>query len=49
MPQKQVLDVARETVALFHQHWAKEKKNLLLSKKAVAAIEAHVKTIPLAR
>ncbi len=49
LPRKQVLDVARETVALFHQHWAREKKNLLLSKKSIAAIEAHVKTIPLAR
>lgn len=49
LPQKQVLDVARETVALFHQHWTAEKNNLLLSKKAVAAIDAHLRTIPLAR
>lgn len=48
LPQKLVLDTARETVALFHQHWRAEKKNLPLSADVVAAIEAHLQTIPIA-
>jgi serine/threonine-protein kinase HipA len=48
LPEKLVLDTARETVALFHQHWQAEKKNLPLRAKAIKAIEEHLKTIPLA-
>jgi len=48
LPEKLVLDTARETVALFHQYWQTEKKNLPLAKAVITAIEAHIKTIPLA-
>ena len=49
LPEKLVLDTARETVALFHQHWQAERKNLPLSQAAVSAIEAHLKTLPIAQ
>ncbi len=48
LPQKLVLDTARQTVALFHQNWQAEKKNLPLAKGVITAIEDHLKTIPLA-
>ena len=48
VPTKLVLDTARETVELFHQHWQAEKTNLPLVTAAIQAIEAHVKTIPIA-
>ena len=47
LPQKLVLDTARETVALFHQHWRAERTNLPLSGDAIRAIEDHLKTVPL--
>jgi serine/threonine-protein kinase HipA len=49
LPEKLVLDTARETVALFHQHWQSEKANLPLSADVIQAIEGHLKTIPIAR
>jgi len=49
LPEKLVLDAARETAALFHEHWHAEKKNLPLTRAAVGAIEAHVKKVPIAR
>ncbi len=49
LPRKPVLDTASQTVALFHQHWRAQKKHLPLSRKAVAAIDAHLRTIPLTR
>ena len=48
LPEKLVLDTARQTVALFHQNWQAEKKNLPLAKAVITAIEDHLKTIPLA-
>ena len=48
LPEKLVLDTARETVALFHQHWQAEKANLPLSDDVIQAIEGHLKTIPIA-
>ena len=48
LPERLVLDTARETVALFHEHWQAQKTNLPLTSAMVAAIEAHLKTIPLA-
>ena len=45
LPERLVLDTARETVALFHQHWHAEKANLPLSAEVVRAVEAHLKTI----
>jgi len=48
LPEKLVLDTARETVALFHQHWQAEKANLPLTAEVIQAVEAHLKTIPIA-
>ena len=48
MPERLVLETARETVASFHQHWRAEKANLPLSAAVVQAIEGHLKTIPIA-
>ncbi len=48
LPGKLVLDTARETVALFHQHWQAEKKNLPLPASVIQAIEGHLETIPIA-
>ena len=47
LPEKLVLDTARETVALFHQHWHAEKANLPLAAEVVRAVETHLKTIPI--
>ena len=47
LPEKLVLDTARETVALFHQHWHAEKSNLPLSGDVIKAIEDHLKIVPL--
>lgn len=48
LPEKLVLDTARETVALFHEHWQAEKENLPLSTDVIKAIENHLKAIPIA-
>jgi serine/threonine-protein kinase HipA len=48
LPRKLVIDTARETVALFHQHWNADKKHLPLAEDVTRAIEAHVKTLPIA-
>jgi HipA N-terminal domain len=48
LPEKLVLDTARETVALFHQHWGAEKANLPLADTVVQAIDSHLATIPIA-
>ena len=48
LPEKLVLDTARETVALFHQHWQAEHAHLPLSADVVKAIEIHLKAIPIA-
>ena len=48
LPEKPVIDTARETVALFYQCWSAEKANLPLSEEVVKAIEDHLKTVPLA-
>ena len=48
LPEKLVLDVARETVALFHQHWRGERRHLPLAAEATQAIAAHLQTIPIA-
>ena len=48
LPLKLVLDTARETVALFHQHWGAAKANLPLAGNVIDAVERHLKTIPIA-
>jgi serine/threonine-protein kinase HipA len=47
LPENLVLNTARETVALFHEHWRAEKRSLPLSKAVIDAVERHVKKVPL--
>lgn len=47
IPKKLALDTASETVALFHETWTREVKNLPMSNEVREAIEAHVKTVPI--
>ena len=44
LPERLVLETAHETVALFHQHWQSEKKNLPLSAEVVQVVETHLKS-----
>jgi serine/threonine-protein kinase HipA len=44
-----VLETARETVALFHRTWREQKAHLPLAVDVVKAIEAHLRTLPIAR
>ncbi|MYH27342.1 MAG: type II toxin-antitoxin system HipA family toxin [Acidobacteria bacterium] len=48
LPERLVLDTARETVALFHQHWRAEKTHLPMGANVVRAVEEHLRTIPIA-
>ena len=43
-----VLDTARETVELFHQHWNEEKNNLPLYPDVVSKIDQHLRRVPIA-
>jgi serine/threonine-protein kinase HipA len=47
LPEKLVLDIAKQTVAGFHEIWAKEKAHLPLTKSMIEAIETHLRSIPL--
>lgn len=47
LPEKLVLDTAKQTVADFHEIWAKEKHHLPLTKSMIDAIEEHIQSIPL--
>jgi serine/threonine-protein kinase HipA len=49
LPKALVLDTARETVALFHQHWNAEKNNLPLFADVVSTIDTHLRIVPLAK
>lgn len=48
LPERIVLDAARETVAQFHQHWRAEQANLPLAATVVQVVDNHLKTIPIA-
>lgn len=48
LPEKLVLDTAKQTVEGFHEIWAKEKAHLPLTKSMIEAIEIHLRRIPLA-
>lgn len=48
LPEKLVLDTARETVQRFHEQWEKEKTNLPLDAKVIDAIEGQLKIVPVA-
>lgn len=43
-----VLDTARETVELFHQHWNEVKNNLPLYPDVVSKIDQHLASVPIA-
>lgn len=47
LPEKLVLDTAKQTVAGFHEVWQKEKAHLPLTKSMIEAIETHLRSIPL--
>lgn len=47
LPEKLVLDTARETVELFQKYWNTEKAHLPLADNVVKAIEGHLETIPI--
>jgi len=47
LPEKLVLDTARETVERFHDVWGKEKTNLALTNDAIDAIDEHIKKLPI--
>lgn len=47
LPRHFVLETARETVALFVQHWNEEKAHLPMSREVREAIEAHLRTLPI--
>ncbi|MEC4766728.1 HipA domain-containing protein [Halomonas sp. CUBES01] len=49
IPEKLVLDTAHEAAARFHQHWQAEKHNLPMTKQVREAIEAHIKSLPIAQ
>ena len=47
LPEKLVLATAKQTVAGFHEVWAKEKAHLPLTKSVIDAIQTHLRSIPL--
>lgn len=47
LPEKLVLDTAKQTVAGFHEAWAQEKAHLPLTQSMITAIETHLRSIPL--
>lgn len=47
LPEKLVVETARQTVDRFYQVWAKEKRHLPLTKGMVEAIEKHLRGVPL--
>ena len=48
LPERIVLDTARETVERFNHHWRSEKSHLPLYPGVIEAIEKHLKTVPIA-
>jgi len=49
LPEKLVINTAKETVAIFQDTWAKEKNNLSLDKKAIGVIDKHISKLPIAK
>lgn len=47
LPEKLVLDTAKQTFAGFHEIWAKEKVHLALTKSMIEAIDKHLRNITL--
>lgn len=49
IPEKIVLDTAKETVELFQEHWQKEKSNLPLYPNVAKAIDKQIKKVPITK
>lgn len=47
LPEAPVLDAARETVALFHEAWEKEKANLPLHVPVIEAVQSQLRSVPI--
>lgn len=47
LPEKLVLETAKQTVDSFYEIWAKEKHHLALTKSMISLIEKHISTVPL--
>lgn len=47
LPETLVINTARETVSLFHEHWLANKEHLPLTKPVIQKLEAHLATVPL--
>lgn len=47
LPEKLVLETARQTVERFYEIWAKEKYHLALTKSMISLMEKHISTVPL--
>lgn len=48
LPEKLVVDTAKETVSNFHEIWSKEKNNLSIGKDIIDIIDNHVEKLPIA-
>ncbi|MEX2454464.1 MAG: HipA domain-containing protein [Rhodospirillaceae bacterium] len=48
LPERPVLDTARETVDRFREHWRREKANLPLAPAVIDAIDAQLGIVPIA-
>ncbi|MYZ49634.1 type II toxin-antitoxin system HipA family toxin [Propylenella binzhouense] len=49
LPEKPVIDAAKDTVARFNEVWAKEKAHLPQAGRVTEAIDAHLARLPIAR
>lgn len=47
LPEKLVLETARQTVERFYEIWAKEKHHLALTNRMISVLEKHFSTVPL--
>ncbi|WP_282045875.1 type II toxin-antitoxin system HipA family toxin [Roseibium album] len=47
LPEKLILDTAKETVAAFQEIWPKEKQHLALGRNVIDAVDAHMETLVL--
>lgn len=48
LPEKLVIDTAKETVVKFHEAWVQQKSHLPLNSTVIEVINTHIKSIPIA-
>jgi len=48
LPERLILETAKETVQLFHEVWGREKNNLALASDVIEAIDKHLESVPIA-